>query len=226
MLIPAASDGELNYNRIIPIQLLSSTARVSNDFATLKCYGKTDPRFTDNETPDRQLTTAQKNLGFTSTTIEGGGGRPLLRQERLPETGRRQGPRGRPDFALTPTRPQRLAADGFVPGRGLHRLHDRFDDDNKITVEVPAGRHPRFRLNSKDITIDLRPVYYDIKRGVPLWKVTISSSQKANPTTANTRVRIICGSLHANLCQQQPHLPRQFLHPPPAGGRGGLLRRE
>ena len=69
MLILAASDGELNYNRIIPIHQ-GSTARVSNDFATLK-YGKTDPRFTDGETPIDNWTTAQKNLGFTSTTIEG-----------------------------------------------------------------------------------------------------------------------------------------------------------
>ena len=69
MLILAASDGELNYNRIIPIHQ-GSTARVSNNFATLK-YGKTDPRFTDGETPIDNWTTAQKNLGFTSTTIEG-----------------------------------------------------------------------------------------------------------------------------------------------------------
>ena len=56
MLILAASDGELNYNRIIPIHQ-GSTARVSNDFATLK-YGKTDPRFTDGETPIDNWTTA------------------------------------------------------------------------------------------------------------------------------------------------------------------------
>ena len=47
MLILAATDGTLNYNRIVPVHQ-GSTARVSNDFSSMK-YGKTDPRFTDDD---------------------------------------------------------------------------------------------------------------------------------------------------------------------------------
>jgi len=66
MLILAATDGTLNYNRIVPVHQ-GSTARVSNDFSSMK-YGKTDPRFTDDETPIDDWTTAQKDYGFSSTT--------------------------------------------------------------------------------------------------------------------------------------------------------------
>ena len=69
MLILAATDGTLNYNRIVPVHQ-GSTARVSNDFSSMK-YGKTDPRFTDDETPIDDWTTAQKDYGFSSTTIDG-----------------------------------------------------------------------------------------------------------------------------------------------------------
>ena len=69
MLILAATDGTLNYNRIVPVYQ-GSTARVSNDFSSMK-YGKTDPRFTDDETPIDDWTTAQKDYGFSSTTIDG-----------------------------------------------------------------------------------------------------------------------------------------------------------
>lgn len=150
MLILAATDGTLNYNRIVPVHQ-GSTARVSNDFSSMK-YGKTDPRFTDDETPIDDWTTAQKDYGFSSTTIDGEEPRPLLRQERLSEIGRRRRTRRRPDFALHQHAAQRLDAHGLVPRCGVYRLLHRSQGRQQNQGRgTRRGRNRRFRRHGQDL---------------------------------------------------------------------------
>ena len=160
MLILAASDGELNYNRIIPIHQ-GSTARVSNDFATLK-YGKTDPRFTDGETPIDNWTTAQKNLGFTSTTIEGEEVAHCYGKNGYLKLGDDKGHGA--DLISPYTNTLRSDSLLMVSFRAV-AFTDYMTgarDDNKITVEVLGGGVIRDFAQSEKTTIDLEAGYYDI----------------------------------------------------------------
>ena len=203
MLILAASDGELNYNRIIPIHQ-GSTARVSNDFATLK-YGKTDPRFTDGETPIDNWTTAQKNLGFTSTTIEGEEVAHCYGKNGYLKLGDDKGHGA--DLISPYTNTLRNDSLLMVSFRAV-AFTDYMTgarDDNKITVEVLGGGVIRDFAQSEKTTIDLEAGYYDISSEEfpeDMWEghdfLVFVAGTKANPITANTRVRIICGSLTQN----------------------------
>ena len=78
-------------------------------------------------------------------------------------------------------------------------------DDNKITVEVLGGGVIRDFAQSEKTTIDLEAGYYDISSEEfpeDMWEghdfLVFVAGTKANPITANTRVRIICGSLTQN----------------------------
>ena len=84
-------------------------------------------------------------------------------------------------------------------------LTERERDDNKITVEVLGGGVIRDFAQSEKTTIDLEAGYYDISSEEfpeDMWEghdfLVFVAGTKANPITANTRVRIICGSLTQN----------------------------
>ena len=203
MLILAATDGTLNYNRIVPVHQ-GSTARVSNDFSSMK-YGKTDPRFTDDETPIDDWTTAQKDYGFSSTTIDGDGHAHCYGKNGYLKLGDDKGHGA--DLISPYTNTLRNDSLLMVSFRAV-AFTDYMTgarDDNKITVEVLGGGVIRDFAQSEKTTIDLEAGYYDISSEEfpeDMWEghdfLVFVAGTKANPITANTRVRIICGSLTQN----------------------------
>lgn len=203
MLILAATDGTLNYNRIVPVYQ-GSTARVSNDFSSMK-YGKTDPRFTDDETPIDDWTTAQKDYGFSSTTIDGEEHAHCYGKNGYLKLGDDEGHGA--DLISPYTNTLRSDSLLMVSFRAV-AFTDYMTgarDDNKITVEVLGGGVIRDFAQSEKTTIDLEAGYYDISSEEfpeDMWEghdfLVFVAGTKANPITANTRVRIICGSLTQN----------------------------
>ena len=199
MLILAASDGELNYNRIIPIHQ-GSTARVSNDFATLK-YGKTDPRFTDGETPIDNWTTAQKNLGFTSTTIEGEEVAHCYGKNGYLKLGDDKGHGA--DLISPYTNTLRSDSMLMVSFRAVAYtdFYTGAKDDNKIKVEVLDGGVIADFADTGKTSIELEAAYYDPRSDEfpeNMWEgsdlLVFVVGTQLNPITVNTRSRISCGS--------------------------------
>ena len=199
MLILAASDGELNYNRIIPIHQ-GSTARVSNDFATLK-YGKTDPRFTDGETPIDNWTTAQKNLGFTSTTIEGEEVAHCYGKNGYLKLGDDKGHGA--DLISPYTNTLRSDSMLMVSFRAVAYtdFYTEAKDDNKIKVEVLDGGVIADFADTGKTSIELEAAYYDPRSDEfpeNMWEgsdlLVFVVGTQLNPITVNTRIRISCGS--------------------------------
>lgn len=199
MLILAASDGELNYNRIIPIHQ-GSTARVSNDFATLK-YGKTDPRFTDGETPIDNWTTAQKNLGVTSTTIEGEEVAHCYGKNGYLKLGDDKGHGA--DLISPYTNTLRSDSMLMVSFRAVAYtdFYTGAKDDNKIKVEVLDGGVIADFADTGKTSIELEAAYYDPRSDEfpeNMWEgsdlLVFVVGTQLNPITVNTRIRISCGS--------------------------------
>lgn len=212
MLILAASDGELNYNRIIPIHQ-GSTARVSNDFATLK-YGKTDPRFTDGETPIDNWTTAQKNLGFTSTTIEGEEVAHCYGKNGYLKLGDDKGHGA--DLISPYTNTLRSDSMLMVSFRAVAYtdFYTGAKDDNKIKVEVLDGGVIADFADTGKTSIELEAAYYDPRSDEfpeNMWEgsdlLVFVVGTQLNPITVNTRIRISCGSF----TQTSPANNRIFL---------------
>lgn len=200
MLILAAADGNLNYSRILPVHQ-GATARVSNDFATMK-YGKTDPRFTDNETPIDNWTTAQKNLGFSSTKIEGEEVCHCYGKNGYLKLGDDKGHGA--DLISPYTNTLRSDSLLMVSFRAVAFTDYRTGakDDNKITVEVLDGGVIADFAESGKTSINLEAGYYDLSSDEfpeNMWNgndfLVFVASTKLNPITANTRIRITCGSL-------------------------------
>ena len=167
--------------------------------------GKTDPRFTDGETPIDNWTTAQKNLGFTSTTIEGEEVAHCYGKNGYLKLGDDKGHGA--DLISPYTNTLRSDSLLMVSFRAV-AFTDYMTgarDDNKITVEVLGGGVIRDFAQSEKTTIDLEAGYYDISSEEfpeDMWEghdfLVFVAGTKANPITANTRVRIICGSLTQN----------------------------
>lgn len=200
MLILAATDPTLNYNFILPVHQ-GAVARVSNDFSFLR-YGKTDPRFDDEEVSIDDWTTAQLNYGFTSTKAEGeevthcygkngylkigddaGHGADLL----SPYTNTLRG-----DSLLMVTFRAAAYTDFYTGAK----------DDCRIRVEVLDGGVISDYLETGRTSIDLEASYYDFSDDefpATMWDgsdfIVFVESTELNPVTANTRVRISCGSL-------------------------------
>ena len=200
MLILAAADGGLNYNRIIPVHQ-GSTARVSNDFSSMK-YGKEDPRFTDGETSIDNWTTAQKNYGFSSTKIEGETVTHCYGKNGYLKLGDDKGHGA--DLISPYTNTLRSDSMLMVSFRAVAYTdyYTGTKDDNKIRVEVLDGGVIADFADSEKTSIDLETVYYDPKSDEfpeNMWEgsdfLIFVVSTKANPITVNTRIRITCGSL-------------------------------
>ena len=167
MLILAATDGTLNYNRIVPVHQ-GSTARVSNDFSSMK-YGKTDPRFTDDETPIDDWTTAQKDYGFSSTTIDGEEHAHCYGKNGYLKLGDDEG----------------HGADLISPYTNTLR------SDSMLMVSFRAVAYTDFYTGAKD---DPRSDEFpeNMWEGSDLLVFVVGT--QLNPITVNTRIRISCGS--------------------------------
>ena len=200
MLILSSVNAELNYNKYLKVHQ-GTTARVSCDFAQLK-YGKTDPRFTDSETPIEDWTSAQKKYGFTSTVISGQTKSHCYGKNGYLKLGDDKGHGAdlispyasdlRYDSMLMVSF-RAVAFTDFVTGKR---------DANKITVEVLGGGVIADYAEEGRTTIDLEAVYYDPKSDEfpqNMWDnselAVFVVSTKQNPITINTQVRITCGSL-------------------------------
>ncbi len=228
MLILAATDGTLNYNRIVPVHQ-GSTARVSNDFSSMK-YGKTDPRFTDDETPIDDWTTAQKDYGFSSTTIDGEEHAHCYGKNGYLKLGDDEGHGADLISPLHQHAAQRLDAHGLVPRCGVYRLLHRSQGRQQN-----QGRGTRRGViadfaDTGKTSIELEAAYYDPRSDEfpeNMWEgsdlLVFVVGTQLNPITVNTRIRISCGSFTQTSPVNNPHLPRQFLHPPPRSGRRELL---
>lgn len=231
MLILAATDGTLNYNRIVPVHQ-GSTARVSNDFSSMK-YGKTDPRFTDDETPIDDWTTAQKDYGFSSTTIDGEEHAHCYGKNGYLKLGDDEGHGA--DLISPYTNTLRSDSMLMVSFRAVAYtdFYTGAKDDNKIKVEVLDGGVIADFADTGKTSIELEAAYYDPrsdefpekhvggKRPAGLRGRNAAQSdygQHAHPH----QLRLV----HPDVAGQQPHLPRQFLHPPPRSGRRELLYRK
>ena len=156
----------------------------------------------DGETPIDNWTTAQKNLGFTSTTIEGEEVAHCYGKNGYLKLGDDKGHGA--DLISPYTNTLRSDSLLMVSFRAV-AFTDYMTgarDDNKITVEVLGGGVIRDFAQSEKTTIDLEAGYYDISSEEfpeDMWEghdfLVFVAGTKANPITANTRVRIICGSL-------------------------------
>ncbi len=200
MLILAATDGELNYNRILPVHQ-GARARVSNDFSSMK-YGKADPRFTDGETSIDNWTVVQKDYGFSSTKIQGEAVTHCYGKNGYLKLGDDKGHGA--DLISPYTNALRSDSMLMVSFRAVAYtdFYTGIKDDNKIRFEVLGGGVIADFADSEKTSIDLETVHYDPKsEEFPenMWEggdfLIFVVSTKTNPITVNTRVRITCGSL-------------------------------
>lgn len=199
MLILSASDGSLNYNRILPVHQ-GAMARVSSDFSYLK-YGKEDPRFSDDEVPIDQWTAAQKEYGFTSTVIEGEEFSHCYGKNGYVKLG---DDKGHGADLISPFQND-LRVDSLLMVSFKAVAYTDFytgaKDNNKITVEVLDGGVIADFSESGETSMDLEVPYYDFSNEEfpdSMWDGTdflvFIKSTDLNPITVNTRVRISCGS--------------------------------
>lgn len=200
MLILSPVAGGLNYNKYVTVHQ-GSTARVSCDFALLK-YGKTDPRFTDSETPIEDWTTAQKAYGFSSTVIAGQAKSHCYGKNGYLKMGDDKGHGA--DLISSYASDLRLDSMLMVSFRAVaftdYQTAKR--DANKITVEVLGGGVIADYAEQGLTSIDLEAPYYDPQSDEfpgNMWDrsdfAVFVVSTKQNPITVNTQVRIVCGSL-------------------------------
>ena len=199
MLILAATDGTLNYNRIVPVHQ-GSTARVSNDFSSMK-YGKTDPRFTDDETPIDDWTTAQKDYGFSSTTTDGEEHAHCYGKNGYLKLGDDEGHGA--DLISPYTNTLRSDSMLMVSFRAVAYtdFYTGAKDDNKIKVEVLDGGVIADFADTGKTSIELEAAYYDPRSDEfpeNMWEgsdlLVFVVGTQLNPITVNTRIRISCGS--------------------------------
>lgn len=200
MLILSPTNAGLNYNKIIPMHQ-GSVARISNNFDNFK-YGKTDPRFTDGETPIENWTTAQKNYGFTSTVIDGETNAHCYGKNGYLKLGDDKGHGADLISPFTNT----LRSDSLLMLSFRAVANTDFftgeKDDNKIRVEVLNGGVIADFAEEGKTSIDLEAAYYDINSEEfpsDMWVgsdfLVFIASTEHNPITVNTQVRIVCGSL-------------------------------
>ena len=200
MLILSPLDGSLNYNKYIPVHQ-GYTARVSCDFSLLK-YGKTDPRFSDNETPIENWTDAQKKCGFLSTVIAGEEKSHCYGKNGYLKMGDDKGHGA--DLISPFSSDLRYDSLLMVSFRAV-AFTDYFTgkkDANKITVEVLGGGVIADFAEEELTTIELEAPYYDVRSDEfpeNMWDhsdfLVFVVGTKQNPITVNTQVRITCGSL-------------------------------
>ena len=203
MLILAAVNGGLNYNKYITVHQ-GSTARVSCDFAQLK-YGKTDPRFTDAETPIEDWTTAQKNYGFSSTVIAGEAKSHCYGKNGYLKLGDDKGHGADliSPFASDLRRDSLLMVSFRAVAFTDYATGQK--DANKIKVEVLGGGVIADFAEQGTTFIEFEAPYYDPQSDEfpdNMWdhsdfNVFVASTEQ-NPVTVNTQIRITCGSLSAN----------------------------
>ena len=189
----------LNYNRIVPVHQ-GSTARVSNDFSSMK-YGKTDPRFTDDETPIDDWTTAQKDYGFSSTTIDGEEHAHCYGKNGYLKLGDDEGHGA--DLISPYTNTLRSDSMLMVSFRAVAYtdFYTGAKDDNKIKVEVLDGGVIADFADTGKTSIELEAAYYDPRSDEfpeNMWEgsdlLVFVVGTQLNPITVNTRIRISCGS--------------------------------
>lgn len=197
MLILAASDPSLNYSCILPVHQ-GAVARVSNDFSFLR-YGKTDPRFTDDEVSIDDWTTAQLNYGFASTASDG---------EETPCYGKNGylkigDDSGRGGDIISPYT-NALRGDSLLMVTFRAAAYTDFytgvKDDNRIRVEVLDGGVIADYAGTGQTSIDLEASYYDFSDEefpATMWDgsdfIVFVAGTGLNPVTADTRIRISCG---------------------------------
>lgn len=198
MLILAASDPSLNYSCILPVHQ-GAVARVSNDFSFLR-YGKTDPRFTDDEVSIDDWTTAQLNYGFTSSSADGEE-TPCYGKNGYLKIGDDNGRGGDLISPYTNT----LRGDSLLMvtfrAAAYTDYYTGVRDDNRIRVEVLDGGVIADFAESGQTFIDLEAAYYDFSdEEFPetMWDgsdfIVFVAGTGLNPVTADTRIRISCGA--------------------------------
>lgn len=200
MLILSAADASLNYNCIISVHQ-GAVARVSSDFSFLR-YGKTDPRFTDDETPIDDWTATQKNYGFTSTKAEGEDVAHCYGKNGYLKLGDDEGHGA--DIISPYSNSLRSDSLLMVSFRAVayEDFYTGARDDNKVTVEVLGGGSIVDASGNRSTSIVLEAPYLDYSdEGFPdtMWNGTdfmvFVSGTVQDPVTADTRIRISCGSL-------------------------------
>ncbi|MFR0763395.1 MAG: hypothetical protein ACLSHL_04735 [Alistipes communis] len=196
-------------------------------------YGKTDPRFTDDETPIDDWTTAQKDYGFSSTTIDGEEHAHCYGKNGYLKLGDDEGHGA--DLISPYTNTLRSDSMLMVSFRAVAYtdFYTGAKDDNKIKVEVLDGGVIADFADTGKTSIELEAAYYDPRSDEfpeNMWEgsdlLVFVVGTQLNPITVNTRIRISCGSFTQTSPVNNPHLPRQFLHPPPRSGRRELLYRK
>ncbi|MCH3939976.1 MAG: hypothetical protein LKK16_03050 [Bacteroidales bacterium] len=195
MLILSATDGDLNYNRIVPIRQ-GSVSRTGSNFSFLK-YGSDDPRITGEEMSIDSWTVAQKNYGFTSTAIDGEYKTCCYGKNGYVRIGDEYGHSAdivsplvadiRRDSLLMVTF-NAVAYTDYATGQ---------KDMNKILVSIMGGGVLRDDDGSMKTSIELEAPYYDFQDpNFPssMWKGThflvFFESIPTNPISASTRISI------------------------------------
>ena len=203
MLILSAVNGGLNYNKYVTVHQ-GATARVSSDFSYLK-YGKTDPRFTDGETPIEDWTTAQKNYGFSSTVIAGETKSHCYGKNGYLKLGDDKGHGA--DLISPFTSDLRRDSLVMVSFRAVAFTDYATGqkDANKIKVDILGGGVIADFAEEGITSIEFEAPYYDPQsEEFPdnMWEhsdfIVFVASTNQNPITVNTQLRITCGSLSPN----------------------------
>lgn len=214
MLILSPTDPALNYNRILPVHQ-GVSSRTSSDFSFLK-YGESDPRIEGGETSIDEWTAAQLNYGFSSTQRTDGIATCCFGKNGYIRLGDGE---GHGADLLSPFTSS-LRSDSLLmvafKAVAYTDFYSRVKDNNKFTVEVLDGGVLSDFVNTSGngegtgegetaparTSIDLEAPYYDFDdEDFPstMWDgsnfLIFIESTAANPLTANTRIRISCGSL-------------------------------
>lgn len=195
MLILSATDGNLNYNKIISV-CQGSVSRTGSNFSFLK-YGSDDPRITGEETSIVGWTVAQKNYGFTSTMIDGEQEAYCYGKNGYVRIGDEYGHGAdiisplvadiRRDSLLMVTF-NAVAYTDYATGQ---------KDINKILVSIMGGGVLRDDDGSMRTSIELETPYYDFRDSKfpsSMWEGThflvFFESIPTNPISASTRISI------------------------------------
>lgn len=196
-------------------------SRISCNFSWL--YGSADPNATYNDVPMSLWTTAQRNMGFSSTLIDGEEDAWVYSKEGYVKLGNDRGagadlttPRT-PDFqydTLLVVSFKAVAQTGdvlpdytggtepIVPMQRLAANSEDIIDDNVLTVEVTGGGYIRDLVGTGGTSLTFNIPYYN--RSSPTFPSDIFDGASylvfiegtdSNPITVNTAVRFIAGSM-------------------------------
>lgn len=201
-LILASEDATLNFNRFITVHQ-GANARVSSNMEWL-IYGSKDPRISEGETSIDEWSNSQKDRNYGSTRIEGESVTHCYGKNGYLRLG---DDKGHGADLISPSQAEFHADSLLMVSFAATAFTDYFTgekDANKLRVEVTGGGVIRDFAEAGKTSIDFEVPYYDVNADNVAAKLfddaaylVFVASTPTNPITANTKIRLISGSLTA-----------------------------